>query len=74
MLAVGCPRGRGAVALHEERPCITTAGTVELWRRGRWDRRDVPVAAMVALDPAPFVACARVAKPLKHRHALKPAS
>lgn len=48
MLAAGCPRCRGAVALHEGRPVVTSAGAVELWHRGCFERRGEPVATIVA--------------------------
>ena len=57
MVAVGCPRCRGVVALHEGRPFVTESGGVELWHRGCWDRRGVPIAVvppMIAIvAPAP---------------------
>jgi murein DD-endopeptidase MepM/ murein hydrolase activator NlpD len=31
------------VALHEGRPFVTASGGVELWHRGCWDRRGVPI-------------------------------
>ncbi|MDB4960752.1 MAG: Peptidase [Myxococcales bacterium] len=49
MVAVGCPRCRGVVALHEGRPSVTSSGTVELWHRGCWEHRDVPI--VVAATP-----------------------
>jgi murein DD-endopeptidase MepM/ murein hydrolase activator NlpD len=42
MLASGCPRCGGAVALHEGRPHVTATGGVELWHSECWQRRDEP--------------------------------
>jgi len=54
MVAVGCPRCRGVVALHEGRPVVTASGGVELWHRGCWDRRDV--ALPVVATPVAIIA------------------
>jgi len=53
MLASGCPRCGGAVALHEGRPHITATGAVELWHSTCWARRDEPVVLAAAPSSAP---------------------
>ena len=65
MVAVGCPRCRGVVALHEGRPLVTASGHVELWHRGCWDHRDVPFTVtarpMIAIVAPPPPRRARTA-------------
>jgi murein DD-endopeptidase MepM/ murein hydrolase activator NlpD len=39
------------VSLHEGRPTISATGVVELWHRGCWFVRDIPVVAPVAAVP-----------------------
>src|SRR5215218_162595 len=45
MVAAVCPRCRGVVALHEGRPVVTEAGSVELWHLACHHVRDVPIVA-----------------------------
>jgi murein DD-endopeptidase MepM/ murein hydrolase activator NlpD len=52
MVAVGCPRCRGVVALHEGRPSVTASGAVELWHRDCWEQRLVPLVVATATTPA----------------------
>src|SRR5512141_1963583 len=47
-MGTNCPRCMTAVALHDGRPNVTPAGTVELWHRDCWNRP----AEIIAL-PAP---------------------
>ena len=51
MVVSACPRCRGVVSLHEGRPSINANGVVELWHRGCWFVRDIPVAAVVVALP-----------------------
>jgi murein DD-endopeptidase MepM/ murein hydrolase activator NlpD len=68
MVAVGCPRCRGVVALHEGRPSVTSSGTVELWHRGCWDHRHVPI--VVTASPVISI----VAPPPSHLRSLRAAA
>lgn len=52
MVAGLCPRCGGAVALHEGRPFINVAGTVELWHRDCFEDRD---ALITRSDPLDFL-------------------
>lgn len=49
----GCPRCGSAVALHDGRPCVTAAGSVELWHRACFEIRDQPYEPPQALEPPP---------------------
>ena len=47
-----CPRCGGAVALHEGRPFVNVAGSVELWHRDCFEDRD---ALITRSDPRDFL-------------------
>ena len=47
-----CPRCGGAVALHEGRPFVNAAGSVELWHRDCFEDRD---ALIMRSDPLDFL-------------------
>ena len=47
-----CPRCGGAVALHEGRPFVNVAGSVELWHRDCFEDRD---ALITRSDPLDFL-------------------
>ena len=51
MVVSACPRCSGVVSLHEGRPTINPTGVVELWHRGCWFVRDIPVAAPITAAP-----------------------
>jgi hypothetical protein len=53
MVAGICPRCKGAVALHEGRPFVTTEGVVELWHPTCFDDRDVLVTRSTPIDFLP---------------------
>ncbi len=49
-----CPRCANAVPLHEGRPVVSTAGTIELWHPSCWavrDARGVEVVTVIAPPP-----------------------
>ncbi len=66
MVAASCPRCANVVSLHEGRPIVTAAGTVELWHATCWERRDEPVIVPGSIVVAPSPELAPIA-PVRRR-------
>ena len=64
MVAGLCPRCGAAVALHEGRPFVNVAGTVELWHPGCFEDRDVLVLRSTAADFLPTPPTPRLVRAL----------
>lgn len=61
MVVAACPRCATLVALHEGRPWVNAAGSIDLWHRACFDARDIPVAPPAAYAVvAPPVASRRL--------------